>query len=90
MTGEGDVMASVRLVGLGSETHCDGEHDRRGRCSGLCSLSRRGFIQLLWRRDRELRELLWPVNAWSAWVQPELTEVRAAPSHVVTATTVAG
>ena len=29
MTGEGAVMASVRLVGVGSDTHCDGEHDRR-------------------------------------------------------------
>ena len=34
-TGEGDTLASVRWVALGSASHCGGGHDRRGRYSGL-------------------------------------------------------
>ena len=26
------------LVGVGSDSHCGGWHDRWGRCSGICSL----------------------------------------------------
>jgi hypothetical protein len=70
-TGEGAALASVRLVGVGSASHLVGMHDRRERCSGLCSLGRHGLSQPLWRHGRHVRTLLWPLFAWSAWAQPD-------------------
>jgi hypothetical protein len=40
--------------------------------ASLCvvsSLGRRGLMQPLWSRARHVRALLWPLFAWSAWVQ---------------------
>jgi hypothetical protein len=45
--GEGDVLACVQSFGVGSTSHCGSGHDVGGRCSGLCSLGRRGFNQPL-------------------------------------------
>jgi hypothetical protein len=67
---EGAALASVRLFGIDSASHCSGGHDRCGRCSGLCSLVRRGLSQPLWWRSQQVRALLWPVFARSAWAQP--------------------
>jgi hypothetical protein len=69
-TGEGAALASVRFVGVGSASHCGDGYERRGRCSGLCSLGRRGPIQPLCLRARQLRALLWPLFHRSAWAQP--------------------
>jgi hypothetical protein len=69
-TGEGAALASVSLFGVGSDSHCGGGHGSCGRCSGLCSLSRHGFSQPLWWRTRQVRSLLWPLFASSAWAQP--------------------
>jgi hypothetical protein len=69
-TGEGDALASVRLVGEGSARHYGGGHDRCGRCTGLSSFGRRGIIQPLRWRERQVRGLFLPLFAWSAWAQP--------------------
>jgi hypothetical protein len=69
-TGEGAALASVRLVGVGPASHCGGGHNRRGRCSGLCSLRKHGFKQAPWWRARQVRALLWPLFPRSAWAQP--------------------
>jgi hypothetical protein len=63
-------LASLRLVGVGPASHCGGGHDRSGRCSGLCSLGRHGLRQPLWWRTLQVRALLRPLFALSAWVQP--------------------
>jgi hypothetical protein len=67
---EGGPLASVPSVGVGSGKHCGGGHDGRGRCSGLCSLHRRGLRQPLWWWARHVRALLWPLFVRSAWAQP--------------------
>jgi hypothetical protein len=69
-TGEGAILASVPSVGVGTANHCVGGNDRLKRCSGLCSLGRRGLSQLLCWRARQLRALLSPLFARSAWAQP--------------------
>jgi hypothetical protein len=69
-TGECAALASDRLVGMGSDSHCDGGYDRRRRCSGLCSLGQRGVSQPLWWRVWKLWALIWPLFVWSSWVQP--------------------
>ena len=40
-------LDSVRSVGVGSASHCGGGHDRGRRCSGFCSIGRRGLSQPL-------------------------------------------
>jgi hypothetical protein len=69
---EGADMASVRLIVVRSTSHCGCVHDRTGRCSGLCSLVRRGLSQRLLCRTRQMRALLWPLFSWSAWAQPAI------------------
>jgi hypothetical protein len=66
---EGAALASVRSVGVGTARHCGVGHDGRGRYSGLCSIGRRGLSQPLWWRTRQVRALLWPLFARSAWSQ---------------------
>jgi hypothetical protein len=44
---EGAGLASVRLVGVGTANNYGGAYDISGRCSGLCSLGRRGLRQPL-------------------------------------------
>jgi hypothetical protein len=66
----GAVLASVRSVGVGSASHCGRGHHMRGRCFCLCSLCRRGIIQPLRCRARQVRALLWPLFARSEWAQP--------------------
>jgi hypothetical protein len=56
--GEGPALASVRLVGVGSASQCGGGNYK-------CKLR-----QPLWRGSRQVRALLWPLIASSAWVQP--------------------
>ena len=52
----GAALSFVRRLGLGSAIHCVRRHYRRGYCSGLFSLGRRGLIQTLWwRADRNGR-----------------------------------
>jgi hypothetical protein len=68
--GEGAALASDRLVGVDSASHCGGGNDRRGRCPGLCSLGRRGHSQPMSRRAREVRALPWPLISRSSWAQP--------------------
>jgi hypothetical protein len=63
-------LASVRYVGMGSASHCGDWHDRRGRCSGLCSLGRRELKLPLWWRAPQKMALLWPLLALSARAQP--------------------
>jgi hypothetical protein len=70
-TVEGADLASVRLVGVGIASNYGGWIDRKGRCSGLCSLGRRGLSQPLWWRERQLRALLWPLFGLSEWEQPD-------------------
>jgi hypothetical protein len=41
-----------------------------GRRSGLCSIDLRGLSQPLFWRARQVRALLWPLFARSAWAQP--------------------
>jgi hypothetical protein len=67
---EGTALASVRLVVEGSARHCGGGHESWERSPGFCSLGRRGLSQPLWWRARQVRALLWPLFAWSAWAQP--------------------
>jgi hypothetical protein len=69
-TGEGAALASVRSLAVGSTSHCCGGQEMWGRFSGLCSLGRHGLRQPLWWRARQVRTLLWPLIAWSAWAQP--------------------
>jgi hypothetical protein len=68
-TAECSALACVRLIDVGSDSHCGGGDDCRGRCSVLCSLVRRGLKQstLFW--GRQLKALLWPVFAFSTWAQ---------------------
>jgi hypothetical protein len=42
-TSEGAALATVGLVGVGSDSNFGGGHVRRGRFSGLCSYCRRSF-----------------------------------------------
>jgi hypothetical protein len=46
-TGEGTDLAYVLSVVVRSASHCGVVHDMCGRCSGLCSLCRRGLSQPL-------------------------------------------
>jgi hypothetical protein len=69
-TGEDDALASVRSVGVGPAYHCRGVHDKRARCSGICSFGRRGLCQLLWWRERQVKALIRPLLARSSWVLP--------------------
>jgi hypothetical protein len=57
------------MVGVGSASHCVCEHDWWWRCLVPYSLGRRGLSQTLWWRERQLKALLWPLFAWSAWTQ---------------------
>jgi hypothetical protein len=63
-------LSSVRLYGVGPASHYGGGNDGRGRCSGLCLLGWRVLSQPLWWRKRQVKALLWPLFAWSAWAQP--------------------
>jgi hypothetical protein len=56
-------LASVRLVGVSSASHCGGGHYGGGRGAGLGSVGLRGLSQPLWWRARQLRALLWPVHS---------------------------
>jgi hypothetical protein len=67
---EGYDLESVRSVGVVSASLGGGVHDRKGRCSGLCSLGRRGLRQPLWWRARQVGALLWPPFDWFAWDHP--------------------
>jgi hypothetical protein len=67
---QGASLVFVSLVGIGSASHFGGEHDRRGRSSGLSSLGRRWLSHALWWRARQVKSLPWPLLAWSAWAQP--------------------
>ena len=67
---EGAALAFVPLVGLGSAGICGCGNDRLGRSSGLCSLGRRGLLQPLWCRERQVSALLWPIFNRLACVQP--------------------
>jgi hypothetical protein len=62
-------MASVRLVVEGPCSLCGGGHDRWGNCCGLCSHGRRGLKEPLSWQSRQVRALIWPLFAWTAWVQ---------------------
>jgi hypothetical protein len=62
-------LASVRLVDVGSDSHCGGGNYSSLRCSGLCSIFRRGLRQPQCWRGRLLRALLFPVFACSTWAQ---------------------
>jgi hypothetical protein len=73
-TVEGAALASVSLVVVGTDNHCVSGNDRLGRCSGLCSLGRRGSSQPLWWRARKVRALLWSLFALSAWDQRATVE----------------
>jgi hypothetical protein len=64
-------LASDRSFGVGAASHCGGGHDRRGRCSGLCTLGRGWLSQLLWWRSQQVRALLWPVIPRSELAQPD-------------------
>jgi hypothetical protein len=46
-TAEGGALVSVRLVEVGTACNFVGGNDRRRRCSGLCSIGRRGHSQPL-------------------------------------------
>jgi hypothetical protein len=61
---EGAALTSARLVGVGSASHCGGEHDRLGLCSDLFSRGRRGLSKPLCWRERPVRPLLWPLVSW--------------------------
>jgi hypothetical protein len=62
-------LASVRLVGESSASHCVGGHYRCERCSGLCSVGRLDLRQPLLSRARLVKVMLWPMFAWSARTQ---------------------
>jgi hypothetical protein len=68
-TGEDAALASVRSAGVGSASHCGGEHDRCGLLSGLYSAGRRGIKTTLWWGPRQVRVLLRPLFARWAWAQ---------------------
>jgi hypothetical protein len=68
-TGEVAALGSFRSVGMGSASHCGGGDDISGRCSVLFSLCRRGLSQPRWWLTRQVRALLWPLFAQSAWAQ---------------------
>jgi hypothetical protein len=51
-------LDSVRLVGLGSASHCGGGHDSSGRCSRLCLLRRRDLSQQMWWGAGQVRAQL--------------------------------
>jgi hypothetical protein len=63
-------LASNRLLGVGSASHCGGGYDRLERCSGLSSLGRRRLRQPQCWRARQVMALLYPLFAFSAWAQP--------------------
>ena len=65
-TVKGAALDSVRLVSLGSASHCI------GHCSCLCSLDRHGVSQPLWWRLRQVRTLLMSIFARSAWLRHPL------------------
>jgi hypothetical protein len=65
-TGEGAALASVCLFGVVPDKYCDFGHDKSRRCSGFCSLGRRGLSQPLRWRARHVRALLWPLFSRSA------------------------
>jgi hypothetical protein len=62
-TGEGASVASDRYFSVGRASHCCVDQDRRGRCSFLYSLGRRGLSQQLCGRALQVRALLWPLFA---------------------------
>ena len=64
---EGASLMSFGFFGVGTASHSAGGHDRRGRCSGLCSTERRRISRPLCWRARMLRALLYPLFARSAW-----------------------
>ena len=63
------VLASVRFVGVDTDSHCRGSHYRCGRCCGLRSLSGRGNSQPL-LANTSGEDLHWPLIARSACAQP--------------------
>jgi hypothetical protein len=67
---EGAGLDSVRLFSVGTATHCGGEQNCLGHCSGLCSLGWLRVSQPLCWRERQLRELIWHLFDRSAWAQP--------------------
>jgi hypothetical protein len=69
-TVEGAYLDTDRFFGVGSGSHCVGGHDSSGPCSGLGSLVRRGPSQLLCWRLGQVRVVIWPLLALSAWAQP--------------------
>ena len=66
---EGAVLTSDSSFGVGSAIHCGIGHVTQVRCSVLCSIGRRVFIQLLWWLTRQVRSLLWTLVAFSASFQ---------------------
>ena len=66
---EGDDLISVRSVGVVSASQCGCGQERSGRCSGLCSIGRRGARQTLLWRAHQVSAVLCPMLAWSAWAQ---------------------
>jgi hypothetical protein len=64
-------LASVRVVGVRSASHCGGGHDRGGRCSGLFSIGGRELRQPRCWRARQVRTLIWPLFDRSTWAQPD-------------------
>ena len=71
-TCEGAALTSVRLVAVGPASHCGGVYGRGLRFSGLGSRVRGGRSQPLGWWGRQVRALLWPLIAWSAWTQPTI------------------
>jgi hypothetical protein len=69
-TGVDADLASVRLVGVGSASHCCCGQDGWRLCSGHYSLGLLGLSKPLWWLTRNIRALLWPLFAWSSWAQP--------------------
>jgi hypothetical protein len=63
-------LVSVRLFVVGSKCYCGGGHDSCWRCARLWSLGLRGLSLQLWWRKHQVRTLLWPLFARSAWDQP--------------------
>jgi hypothetical protein len=57
-TGLDIALASVLLVGVDSDSHCDGGTDRRGRFCGLFSIGRRCLRQPLLRWERQMWALV--------------------------------
>ena len=76
VTCEGAAVGCVRLVGVGLGSLCVGGHDRFGRCSGLCSIRRRGISHAPLWPSRQLRALIRCLIAWSSWTQPATVVAR--------------